>query len=356
MNKKVMMVVFFSMLVVALGGVILFFNQGIVDTIVLPKDITKDWENELDFKEEFERNEEYTQYFSQDLRVGFEYPVFTEIEEITSGEEVIKGSNVAKWSTVTVRDGEERIFHVSAAEPYSYGEFHSSAGKKIREVVVDGKKVAVKKISNLDDLQEHDFFIYTIVEFPNVHYLFLSDGENPFYDDILKSVRFLNKTDEKTMRVVLPLFAEHFSEEELNGARGTERYIGCGDVLFYIERNIPHTIAPLKAAYEELFSLPEIISVEGRNYINPIYNHAKGSVIKSEGREDKIIKPLQFEKVVIENKTAHVYLIGDYATVGTCEPPRTKASLESIATQFDTVDNVNIYLNGEEMRLIHGGI
>ncbi len=162
--------------------------------------------------------------------------------------------------------------------------------------------------------------------------------------------------DEKTMNIKIPLFSvEQPSEEEIIKARGTERYVGCGDVVFYAEKNIPHTLTPLKVVYEKLFSLEATTSIEGKDYANAIYSHVQGRVIKMEDRGDQIIKPLQFDRVVIEDGVAHVYLSGDYATVGTCEPPRTEAALKLVATQFDTVDNAEIYLNGEEMTFVHGG-
>ncbi len=182
------------------------------------------------------------------------------------------------------------------------------------------------------------------------------EGEKETEEEIESEPETDPEKDEKPMNIKIPLFStEQPSKEEIIKARGTERYVGCGDVVFYMEKDIPYTLTPLKVVYEKLFSLEAITSIDGKNYANAIYSHAQGSIIKMEDREDQIIKPLQFDKVVIKDRVAHVYLSGDYATVGTCEPPRTEAALKLVATQFDTVDNAKIYLNKEEMIFVHGG-
>ncbi len=159
----------------------------------------------------------------------------------------------------------------------------------------------------------------------------------------------------KTVKVRIPLIIANPSEEDFIEAKEKGLYVGCGDVVFYIEKDINYTTEPLKAAYEELFSLEEVLVVDEVDYINPIYYHTKGRSISIDSGDDWTIDPLEFEKVIVENGLASVYLTGNYATVGTCEPPRTQAVLEFSATQFDTVDSVNIYLNGDKMQFIHGG-
>lgn len=149
------------------------------------------------------------------------------------------------------------------------------------------------------------------------------------------------------------IFGESVSWEEeiMEEARQSGQYIGCGDSLFYTEKKIPHTITPLRAIYEELFIFQETVTVNGREYKNPIYYQAQQKIIG-----EKVYGPMEFEKVVIDNDTAKVYLTGDYISVGTCEPPRVEAVLIFAAKQFEGINEVKVYLNGEAAVFVHGGI
>ncbi len=167
--------------------------------------------------------------------------------------------------------------------------------------------------------------------------------------------RTVKKSEGKTITIKIPLIIATPTEEDFTEARERGAYVGCGDVVYYISKEIDHTLAPLNAVYQELFSLQEVLVVDEVEYVNPIYYHVKGRAISTGSGDDWIVAPLEFEKVTVENGIASVYLMGGYATVGTCEPPRTQAVLEFSATQFDTVDSVNIYLNGDKMEFIHGG-
>ncbi len=116
-------------------------------------------------------------------------------------------------------------------------------------------------------------------------------------------------------------------------------YIGCGDKIVYVSKKIEKTTRPLEAIYKEIFKGDEI--TQGTNYQNPITDH---------------IDSLNFDKVNIENDIAKVYLTGEYITIGTCEPPRTQAVLVFAAKQYPWIKDVEIYLNGQEMIFIHGGM
>lgn len=142
-----------------------------------------------------------------------------------------------------------------------------------------------------------------------------------------------------------------WDEETMREARRQGRYIGCGDGLFYMEKEVPQTTMPLTAVYEALFSLDEVVVVAGKEYVNPIHYQSQQKVI-----DERTYRPMRFEKVVVEGNVAKVYLTGDYVSVGTCEPPRTEAVLRFAAKQFEQIDEVEIYLNDEPARFIHGGM
>ncbi len=143
-----------------------------------------------------------------------------------------------------------------------------------------------------------------------------------------------------------------YDTEAMREARKRGDYVGCGDKIAYIKKEIEPTNRPLEAIYLELFKGDEI--VKGTDYENPLSYHAKERSIETE-KEIYIIKPLEFDKVILEENKAKVYLVGEYATVGTCEPPRTEAVLKFASLQYPWIDEIEIYLNKEEMEFIHGG-
>jgi hypothetical protein len=107
-----------------------------------------------------------------------------------------------------------------------------------------------------------------------------------------------------------------------------ERY-GC-DFLVFVERDIVPTTAPLTAAMQELFSIATT-SVDG--YYNFIANTND---------------TLQFDRATVEDGTAHIYLTGELSGLsGVCDDPRASIQIEQTALQFATVDDVQLYLNGE---------
>ncbi len=129
-----------------------------------------------------------------------------------------------------------------------------------------------------------------------------------------------------------------WDENVMREAREKGEYIGCGDRIVYTIKEIEQTPRPLEAIYRELFRGDEIVA--GTEYENPISSH---------------INDLFFDRVIIENDIAKLYLTGEYITIGTCEPPRTKAVLIFAAKQYPWINDVEIYLNGEEIEFIHGG-
>jgi len=112
--------------------------------------------------------------------------------------------------------------------------------------------------------------------------------------------------------------------------------IGCDDSVVPVEVVIDPTIAPLRAALERLLSLgtPEY-GMSG--YYNALYQSS-----------------LTLEDVTIEDRQATILLFGDLVVGGACDGPRIRAQLEYTALQYDTVDRVAVFVNGESLAEVLG--
>lgn len=103
---------------------------------------------------------------------------------------------------------------------------------------------------------------------------------------------------------------------------------GC-DYVWMIDRYVAPTPAPLNAAYRELFAFSGDLDFYQGNYI--VRNHPN----------------LKFDKALIENRVAKVYLTGSLSEIETdCDQDRMRVQVEETALQYPTVDAVLIYLNG----------
>ncbi len=158
--------------------------------------------------------------------------------------------------------------------------------------------------------------------------------------------------------IMVPVIGEPAEDVDYDDTQAMEEarekgdFIGCGDKVYYIEKEIEPTNKPLEAIYLELFKGDEI--VEGTDYSNPLSYHIKERSIETE-KKTIIVEPLEFNEVVLDGNKARIYLSGEYATIGTCEPPRTEAVLIFAALQYDWIDDAIIYLNNEKMEFVHGG-
>ena len=119
------------------------------------------------------------------------------------------------------------------------------------------------------------------------------------------------------------------------GASGQE--VGCGDSVVPVTIDIEATQAPLTAAIERLVALDEETYGE-----TELYNALHQS-------------DLTVESVAIEDGTATIRLSGELLLGGICDEPRVLAQLRQTALQYDTVDNVQILLNGDPLDEILGG-
>ncbi len=114
-----------------------------------------------------------------------------------------------------------------------------------------------------------------------------------------------------------------------NGGAANGEARGCDRVVM-VTREIAETQAPLTAALEMLFALDDT-DVEGwQNFIARTNN------------------TLTFRRARVEEGTAHIYLEGELSGLGgVCDNPRAAIQIEETALQFDTVEEVQLYLNGE---------
>lgn len=115
-----------------------------------------------------------------------------------------------------------------------------------------------------------------------------------------------------------------------NGVSG--KLIGCGDSLVPVEVPIAPTLGVLRAALNELFKL------EGQQFYGQsgLYN----ALYQSD---------LAIEDVAVIGSEARIFLIGSMTLGGTCDNPRVEEQLKALALQFNTVERVSIYVNGEPL-------
>ena len=115
-----------------------------------------------------------------------------------------------------------------------------------------------------------------------------------------------------------------------NGVSGKQ--IGCGDSLVPVEVPITPTLGVLRAALKELFKL------EGQQYYGQsgLYN----ALYQSD---------LAIADVAVIGGEARINLTGTMMLGGVCDNPRVEEQLKALALQFNTVERVSIYINGEAL-------
>lgn len=113
--------------------------------------------------------------------------------------------------------------------------------------------------------------------------------------------------------------------------------IGCGDSLVAVERAIPDTTTPLRAALEELLSISDQYYGQSGLY-NSLYQ-----------------SQLKVESVSLENGKAIISLSGEYKLGGVCDNPRFQTQIEETASQFPSVSEVSVFINGVALETIVSG-
>ncbi len=120
-----------------------------------------------------------------------------------------------------------------------------------------------------------------------------------------------------------------------NGKSGKK--IGCNDSAIAVERVVPQTSAPLRAALEELLALRQ------REYGQSGLYHA---LYQSD---------LKVDSVAITDAKATIHLNGKLFMGGVCDHPRVEAQIEQTALQFSTVKDVEIFVNQTPLKTILSG-
>jgi hypothetical protein len=118
-----------------------------------------------------------------------------------------------------------------------------------------------------------------------------------------------------------------------NGVSG--KLIGCSDSLVPVEVKIAPTLGVLRAALNELFKL------EGQE------NYGESGLYNSLYQSH-----LSIADVAVIDGEARIYLKGSLVLGGVCDNPRVEEQLKAIALQFNTVNSVSIYINGESLAKI----
>ena len=114
-----------------------------------------------------------------------------------------------------------------------------------------------------------------------------------------------------------------------NGKKGKK--IGCEDSLVAVTRKIKPTEAPLKAAIEELLSIPHEYSKELGNYWWG--------------------KNLKLKTVSVTDGVATIHISGEGPFVaGICDEPRITEQIEETAKQFPTVKTVKVFVNDKPLK------
>jgi len=112
-------------------------------------------------------------------------------------------------------------------------------------------------------------------------------------------------------------------------------YIGCGVSVAWLPIEVSQTQGVLNATYEYLFAANPTITYQGETYSNLIGSYAQNPNY-----------PMNYESVEINGTTARIYLTGTIMN-NHCADPAIMAQLRFAATQFPTVDAIEIYLNGQ---------
>lgn len=160
---------------------------------------------------------------------------------------------------------------------------------------------------------------------------------------LLKEGVFFKKTVDEKAEVV-PQVIETTGETQKvkiflialndNGVRGKK--VGCEDSVVPIEREITPTKAVLKTSLEELLLLKD------KNYEESgLYNALSGS-------------NLRLDTASLDGSgKAKIELSGGYKFTGVCEDSRFIAQIEETSRQFTTVKEVEIFLNGRNLKSLY---
>ncbi len=114
-----------------------------------------------------------------------------------------------------------------------------------------------------------------------------------------------------------------------NGKRGKKT--GCDDSIVPVIRRISATGAPLRAALQELLTIPP----------EPVDNPGLQNFWK--GRN------LTLKSVSIQKQTATILITGEVFVAGICDEPRIVGQIEETARQFPNVKNVKVFIGNRSL-------
>ncbi len=135
-----------------------------------------------------------------------------------------------------------------------------------------------------------------------------------------------NTSSSKTTKIKVFLVAG--GDNGKNGKR-----IGCDDSLVAVSRTIERTAPRLRAALDELLSMPEEFDNGGQK----LGNYWKGSDLK-------------VKRVSLTNGTATIQITGRLLIAGICDEPRIEEQIQATAKQFPTVKRVRVFVNGTRLK------
>lgn len=149
---------------------------------------------------------------------------------------------------------------------------------------------------------------------------------------ILDTLEFVDQATAKSLEArVVPIAMLDYAAVGGQYAResnGKER--GC-DKVVTIEHLLPApTTTPLTASLQQLFDYQRDAVGGWQNFM------------ASQNQT------LEFDRAVISNGTAKIYLTGELGPLGgVCDNPRAAIQIEETALAYESVDSVELYLNGE---------
>jgi len=112
-----------------------------------------------------------------------------------------------------------------------------------------------------------------------------------------------------------------------NGRRGKK--IGCNDSLVPVTRSVSADAVPLKAAVEELLSIP-------REYEGGLGNYWFG-------------ENLSVQSATVRAGVATIRIRGNVYIAGICDAPRIEGQIRETARQFRGVRSVRVFVNGRRL-------
>lgn len=114
-----------------------------------------------------------------------------------------------------------------------------------------------------------------------------------------------------------------------NGKIGKK--FGCEDSLVPVKRTIKPTRSPLKAALQQLLSIPADYPENPR-----LHNYWKG-------------RNLRLKSVLLRKGVATILISGEIFVAGICDEPRIIEQIEATSRQFASVKKVKVLVNGRPL-------